>query len=123
MEVGHALVHGATDHLEQDVNEALGQVEAPLSLIEGPLMNGMRRVGDLFGESIAHRLQEIDRPQEAPVSVAVDTTAVPSADVDTGPVFDTILGGQPKEAVASEAVASSQRPSLAAHEARGARAG
>ena len=45
----HALVKGIADHIEDDTAEALQQVEAPLQLIEGPLMDGMNIVGDLFG--------------------------------------------------------------------------
>ena len=45
----HALVHGILDHLEADVDEALGVLGAPIQVIEGPLMAGMQVVGDLFG--------------------------------------------------------------------------
>ncbi|RAK56692.1 methionine synthase [Phenylobacterium deserti] len=45
----HALVHGVTDYIEQDTEEARQQAERPLHVIEGPLMDGMNVVGDLFG--------------------------------------------------------------------------
>ncbi len=45
----HALVHGIVDFIEQDVEEARLALPRPLDVIEGPLMNGMRVVGDLFG--------------------------------------------------------------------------
>ncbi len=45
----HALVKGIDDYIEADIAEALQQVEAPLKLIDGPLMDGMNTVGDLFG--------------------------------------------------------------------------
>jgi 5-methyltetrahydrofolate--homocysteine methyltransferase len=45
----HALVNGIADFIEQDVEEARQQYERPLQLIEGPLMDGMNVVGDLFG--------------------------------------------------------------------------
>jgi len=45
----HALVKGVADHIVDDTAEALQQVDAPLQLIEGPLMDGMNIVGDLFG--------------------------------------------------------------------------
>jgi 5-methyltetrahydrofolate--homocysteine methyltransferase len=45
----HALIKGLTDHIEQDVTEALEKFKTPLSVIEQPLMNGMNTVGDLFG--------------------------------------------------------------------------
>ena len=46
----HALVKGITDFIEVDTEEARLQVERPLHVIEGPLMDGMNVVGDLFGE-------------------------------------------------------------------------
>jgi 5-methyltetrahydrofolate--homocysteine methyltransferase len=45
----HALVHGMVDFIEEDVEEARQAVVRPLDVIEGPLMDGMRVVGDLFG--------------------------------------------------------------------------
>ena len=45
----HALVHGVVDYIEEDVEEARSVSARPLDVIEGPLMDGMRVVGDLFG--------------------------------------------------------------------------
>jgi 5-methyltetrahydrofolate--homocysteine methyltransferase len=45
----HALVHGIVDHVEADTEEARQRADRPLEVIEGPLMDGMRVVGDLFG--------------------------------------------------------------------------
>lgn len=45
----HALVKGITEHIESDVEEARLQHERPIHVIEGPLMDGMNVVGDLFG--------------------------------------------------------------------------
>ncbi len=47
--LAHALVHGIVDFIEEDTEEARQQVERPLEVIEGPLMDGMKVVGDLFG--------------------------------------------------------------------------
>ncbi len=47
--LSHALVHGIGDFVEIDLGEALPRYEKALSLIEGPLMDGMKIVGDLFG--------------------------------------------------------------------------
>ena len=47
--LSHALVHGVVDFIEQDVEEARGKYARPLEIIEGPLMDGMKIVGDLFG--------------------------------------------------------------------------
>ncbi|WP_041542916.1 methionine synthase [Oceanimonas sp. GK1] len=46
----HALVKGLTDFIEEDTEEARQQAARPLDVIEGPLMDGMNVVGDLFGE-------------------------------------------------------------------------
>jgi 5-methyltetrahydrofolate--homocysteine methyltransferase len=47
--IKHALVHGVTEFIEADTEEARLGVERPLHVIEGPLMDGMNVVGDLFG--------------------------------------------------------------------------
>ncbi|MEP3244590.1 MAG: methionine synthase [Sneathiella sp.] len=45
----HALVKGISDYIIEDTEEARLQVERPIHVIEGPLMDGMNVVGDLFG--------------------------------------------------------------------------
>jgi 5-methyltetrahydrofolate--homocysteine methyltransferase len=45
----HALVNGITDFIERDTEEALAELKRPLDVIEGPLMDGMKVVGELFG--------------------------------------------------------------------------
>ncbi|WP_409012963.1 methionine synthase [Emticicia sp. C21] len=45
----HALVKGLTEYIDIDIEEARQQAEKPLHVIEGPLMDGMNVVGDLFG--------------------------------------------------------------------------
>ena len=45
----HSLVHGITDFIAADVEEARLKAPRPLAVIEGPLMDGMNVVGDLFG--------------------------------------------------------------------------
>ncbi|ROT32188.1 methionine synthase [Micromonospora sp. HM5-17] len=47
--LSYALVHGVVDFIEEDTEEARKQAERPLDVIEGPLMAGMKIVGDLFG--------------------------------------------------------------------------
>ncbi len=47
--LAHALVHGIVDYIEEDVEEARQASLRPLDVIEGPLMDGMKIVGDLFG--------------------------------------------------------------------------
>ncbi len=47
--LSHALVHGINDYIEEDVELARQAASRPLDVIEGPLMDGMNVVGDLFG--------------------------------------------------------------------------
>ncbi|PCJ82431.1 MAG: methionine synthase [Flavobacteriales bacterium] len=47
--LSHSLVKGITDYIEEDTEEARQKSEKPLHVIEGPLMDGMNVVGDLFG--------------------------------------------------------------------------
>jgi len=47
--LSHALVRGITDWIEADAEEARQKLKSPLAVIEGPLMQGMSVVGDLFG--------------------------------------------------------------------------
>jgi 5-methyltetrahydrofolate--homocysteine methyltransferase len=48
--ISHSLVHGITEFVDGDTQEALEQLKTPLLVIEGPLMSGMKVVGSLFGE-------------------------------------------------------------------------
>lgn len=45
----HALIKGISEHLEEDIAEALNAYPSAIDIIEGPLMDGMNIVGDLFG--------------------------------------------------------------------------
>ena len=45
----HALINGISQYVDKDVEEARQQAEKPLHIIEGPLMDGMNIIGDLFG--------------------------------------------------------------------------
>ena len=45
-----SLVKGITEFIESDTEEARQKIGSPLEVIEGPLMDGMNIVGDLFGE-------------------------------------------------------------------------
>jgi 5-methyltetrahydrofolate--homocysteine methyltransferase len=48
--LSHSLVHGITEYIEADTEEARKLATRPLDVIEGPLMAGMNIVGDLFGD-------------------------------------------------------------------------
>ena len=47
--LSHALVHGIVDFIDEDTEEARQKLDKPIHVIEGPLMDGMRIVGELFG--------------------------------------------------------------------------
>ena len=47
--LAHALVEGIADYIVEDTEEARQLAERPIHVIEGPLMDGMNIVGDLFG--------------------------------------------------------------------------
>ena len=47
--LSHALIHGIVDYIDDDTEEARQKLGRPIDVIEGPLMDGMRVVGDLFG--------------------------------------------------------------------------
>ena len=48
--LSHALVHGITEYIDTDTEDARALAKRPLDVIEGPLMAGMNIVGDLFGD-------------------------------------------------------------------------
>ena len=47
--ISHSLVNGISEFIELDAEEAFQEIKSPLAVIEGPLMDGMNVVGDLFG--------------------------------------------------------------------------
>jgi len=66
----HALVRGITDHIVADTEEARLQAERPLHVIEGPLMDGMNVVGDLFGSGKMFLPQVVKSARVMKASVA-----------------------------------------------------
>jgi 5-methyltetrahydrofolate--homocysteine methyltransferase len=92
----HALVHGIDAHVEEDVEAARLEAERAIRVIEGPLMDGMNRVGDLFGagkmflpqvvrsarvmkKAVAHLVPWVEAEAEADADAGLDP------DHDTGP--------------------------------------
>src|SRR5688500_8800027 len=69
----HALVNGITDHIEADTEEARQGYAKPLEVIEGPLMDGMNVVGDLFGAGKMFLPQVVKSARVMKKSVAVLT--------------------------------------------------
>jgi 5-methyltetrahydrofolate--homocysteine methyltransferase len=69
--LSHALVHGITEHIDEDTVEALEKLGRPLRVIEGPLMDGMNVVGDLFGSGRMFLPQVVKSARVMKRSVAV----------------------------------------------------
>jgi len=66
----HALVRGITDYIVEDTEEARQAAERPLHVIEGPLMDGMNVVGDLFGSGKMFLPQVVKSARVMKASVA-----------------------------------------------------
>ncbi len=71
--LSHALVNGITDYIEADTEEARLKYPRPLEVIEGPLMDGMNIVGDLFGSGKMFLPQVVKSARVMKKSVAVLT--------------------------------------------------
>ncbi len=71
--LAHSLVNGITDYIEADTEEARLQYAQPLEVIEGPLMDGMNIVGDLFGAGKMFLPQVVKSARVMKKSVAVLT--------------------------------------------------
>ncbi|MGE0527804.1 MAG: methionine synthase [Bdellovibrionales bacterium] len=69
--LSHALVHGIDEHIESDTLEAFHEGMSPLSIIEGPLMDGMKEVGDLFGKGMMFLPQVVKSARVMKKAVAV----------------------------------------------------
>ncbi len=69
----HALVNGITDYIDTDTEEARQKYSTPLEVIEGPLMNGMNVVGDLFGAGKMFLPQVVKSARVMKKSVAILT--------------------------------------------------
>lgn len=69
--LSHSLVNGITDFIEDDTEEARQKYPKPLEVIEGPLMDGMNVVGDLFGAGKMFLPQVVKSARVMKKSVAV----------------------------------------------------
>ena len=69
----HALVNGITDYIDEDTEEARNKYPKPLDVIEGPLMDGMNVVGDLFGSGKMFLPQVVKSARVMKKSVAILT--------------------------------------------------
>ncbi len=96
--LSHALVHGITDFINEDVEEARLAAARPLDVIEGPLMAGMNTVGDLFGSGKMFLPQVVKSARVMKQAVAVLTPFI-DAEKLLQPVVDT--SGRPKIVMAT----------------------
>lgn len=71
--LAHSLINGITDYIEADTEEARLKYPKPLDVIEGPLMDGMNIVGDLFGAGKMFLPQVVKSARVMKKSVAVLT--------------------------------------------------
>lgn len=74
--LAYALVKGITEYIEQDTREAIAVCPSPLAVIEGPLMDGMRQVGDLFGAGKMFLPQVVKSARVMKQSVAILTPLI-----------------------------------------------
>ncbi len=77
--LAHSLIKGITDFIDVDVEEARQQYDQPLSVIEGPLMDGMNRVGDLFGSGKMFLPQVVKSARVMKKAVAILTPYIEEA--------------------------------------------
>ncbi len=83
----HALIKGITDYIDTDIKELLEDFKDPVNIIEGPLMNGMNRVGDLFGNGKMFLPQVVKSARVMKQAVSLLTPVIEAkrhAEKDTG---------------------------------------
>lgn len=94
----HALVNGITDHIDIDTEEARRKFPKPLEVIEGPLMDGMNIVGDLFGAGKMFLPQVVKSARVMKKSVAYLTPFIEQEKLDNPQVGN---GNAPKVLLAT----------------------
>ena len=70
----HALIKGVGDYLEDDLQEALRIYPHAVDIIDGPLMSGMNKVGELFGAGKMFLPQVVKTARTMKKAVAILTT-------------------------------------------------
>ncbi len=86
-----ALVNGVTDFIEADTREALEVCGSPLAVIEGPLMEGMKQVGELFGQGKMFLPQVVKSARVMKQSVAVLTPLIEEGQGGSAATAGTIV--------------------------------
>ena len=107
--LSHALVKGIVDYIDEDVEEARQQYDKPIKIIEGPLMDGMNVVGELFGsgkmflpqvvksarvmkKAVAYLLPFMDQEKEASGSRAQGKVLLATVKGDVHDIGKNIVG-------------------------------
>ncbi len=107
--LSHALVKGIVEFIDEDVEEARQQYDKPLKIIEGPLMDGMNVVGELFGagkmflpqvvksarvmkKAVAYLLPFMDQEKEASGSTAQGKVLMATVKGDVHDIGKNIVG-------------------------------
>ncbi len=80
--LSHSLVNGITDYIDADTEEARQKYPKPLDVIEGPLMDGMNVVGDLFGAGKMFLPQVVKSARVMKKAVAVLTPYIEQEKLD-----------------------------------------
>lgn len=94
----YALIKGVGEHLEEDLKEALGVYPKAVNIIEGPLMSGMNKVGDLFGAGKMFLPQVVKTARTMKKAVAILQPAIEAENSSAGStkagkvVFATVKG-------------------------------
>ncbi len=96
--LAHALVNGITDYIDADTEEARQSMSRPLDVIEGPLMDGMNTVGDLFGSGKMFLPQVVKSARVMKKSVAYLTPFIEQEKLDNP---DAKQGGAAKVLLAT----------------------
>lgn len=96
----HALVHGITEFIDLDTEEARAGAKRPLHVIEGPLMDGMNVVGDLFGSGKMFLPQVVKSARVMKAAVAyldpfmqAEKEALGTVDISNGKVLMATVKG------------------------------
>lgn len=80
----HALIKGISTYLEEDLQEALTCFSSPIDIIEQPLMNGMREVGQLFGEGKMFLPQVVKTARTMKNAVAILQPSIEKNNIQQG---------------------------------------
>ncbi len=90
--LAHALVHGIVDYIVEDTEEARQTFDRPLEVIEGPLMDGMQIVGDLFGAGKMFLPQVVKSARAMKKAVAYLEPYMEAEKLTLGPSADNARG-------------------------------